>query len=89
MENNSSSQKKNLLDVLRAVDFALYDTILYLDAYPESKEALEYYHHLREERSALVFEYEKKFGPLTPYDNGSKSEWQWTAEPWPWKPEAN
>lgn len=89
MENSCSSHKKNLLDSLRAVDFALYDTILYLDAYPESKKALEYYHRLIEERSVLVSEYEKKFGPLTPYDNASKSEWQWTAEPWPWKPEAN
>ena len=89
MESNHSSQNKNMLDLLRAIDFSLYDTILYLDAYPDSKDALSYYHSLIKERETLVDEYEKRFGPLCAYSNTSKSEWQWTKGPWPWKPEAN
>ena len=89
MENNVSSQRKNLLDILRAIDFALYDTILYLDAYPHSKEALSYYHTLIEDREVVSGEYQRKFGPLTPYANESRTEWQWTNGPWPWEAEAN
>ena len=39
---------------LQAIDFALADLILYLNAYPNSAEALAYYHELREERKQLL-----------------------------------
>ena len=86
---NISSQKKNLLDILIAIDFAIYDTVLYLDAYPHCREALEYYHRLIQDREIVSCEYQKKYGPLTSYENLSKTEWQWIDGPWPWEPEAN
>ena len=43
---------------LREIDFCLVETILYLDAYPDHPQALEYYHKLNAERSALMEEYE-------------------------------
>ena len=88
MEHTNSSQRKNLLDVLRAIDFALYETVLYLDAYPTSKEALSHYNTLLEDRKAVNEEYRKKFGPLTVYENGG-GEWKWIDGPWPWEPDAN
>lgn len=88
MEHTNASQRKNLLDVLRAIDFALYETVLYLDAYPTSKEALSYYNTLIEDREAVSAEYRKKFGPLTVYENGG-GEWRWIDGPWPWEPDAN
>lgn len=86
---NISSQKKNLLEILRAIDFAIYDTVLYLDAYPHCREALEYYHRLIQDREVVVCEYRKKYGPLTSNDNISQTAWQWIDDPWPWEPEAN
>ena len=86
---NISSQKKNLLDILRAIDFAIYDTVLYLDAYPCCKEALDHYHCLIQDREIVSCEYRKKYGPLTFYENLSTTEWQWIDGPWPWEPEAN
>ena len=41
------------LNKLRALDFALQETVLYLDAYPENKQALRYYHQLMKEREQL------------------------------------
>ena len=53
-----SSCKKDLKR-LRAIDFAIQETVLYLDAYPECRQALEYYHKLIEVRERLLSSYEK------------------------------
>ena len=74
---------------LRAIDFALVETALYLDAYPDSAEALAYYHKLLAERQLLADDYTKNFGPLTIGDNVSQTSWQWVKTPWPWEHEAN
>ena len=74
---------------LRAVDFALVETALYLDAYPDSCEALAYYHQLLAEREALAADYAQHCGPMTHRDNRSQTSWQWVKTPWPWEHEAN
>ena len=73
------------LQKLRQIDFALYDVILYLDAYPNCRKALSYYHSLIEMQRKLKAEYESHYGPLTAFGNESKSTWEWTATPWPWE----
>ena len=70
---------------LQAVNFALYDTILYLDAYPNCRKALAHYHSLLEMQRKLVSEYESKYGPITAFGNESKESWLWTTTPWPWE----
>ena len=72
---------------LQALDFALQDTVLYLDAYPESKEAIDYYHSLLDRRAELL-EGLSPNAPLTIYDNFGDT-WDWGKNPWPWEPEAN
>ena len=79
----------NRREALRTINFALVETALYLDAYPDSSEALAYYHKLLDERTALMAEYTQSCGPLTQYDNTSQSSWQWVKTPWPWEHEAN
>jgi len=74
---------------LRAIDFALVETTLYLDAYPDSCEALAYYHKLLAERHALAESYTQICGPLTKRDNTSQTSWQWVKTPWPWELDAN
>ena len=76
---------EQLLNKIRQVDFAIYDTVLYLDAYPHCRKALAYYNKLLEMRSKLYAEYEAKYGPITAYGNVSKESWDWTATPWPWE----
>ena len=77
-----------LMDRLRAVDFALNETVLYLDAYPTCDEAMSFYKQLMTERKQLVEAYETQCGPLTMYGNVA-STWDWTEGPWPWEAEAN
>lgn len=75
---------------IQEIDFALYETVLYLDAYPNSKEALAYYHSLLSTRDRLVAEYERAFSsPITAFSNASTSAWDWVKGPWPWHYEAN
>ena len=78
----------NIKDRMKAADFALWETVLYLDAYPNDKEALANFYKLREEAEKLTMEYEAKFGALTAFGNEGGS-WQWTKGPWPWESEAN
>ena len=86
MENNV---RKQLSDNLRQMDFSIYETVLYLDAYPDDREAMEFYHRLVHQREALVAEYEQKVGPLTVYGNLSNTSWNWIKSPWPWEYDAN
>jgi spore coat protein JB len=83
MDNNM-----NIKDRLKAADFALWETVLYLDAYPNDKEALASFYKLRDEAEKLTLEYEAKYGTLTAFGNEGDS-WQWTKGPWPWESEAN
>ena len=78
-----------LLAELRQVDFALAELVLYLDAYPNTSEALAYYHALIEEREKLLACYQKNCGPMTMYGNTSRDSWDWVKGPWPWEPDAN
>ena len=74
-----------LMRKIQEVDFSIYEIVLYLDAYPDCAEALNYYHTLLDMRAMLTAEYEKKFGPLTAFSNVSRSFWDWTKTPWPWQ----
>lgn len=85
-QNGSS---KTLMKRLRALDFALAETVLYLDVYPHSKPALDYYHKLLCERESIVDDLAQIGIAITCRDNVSTSNWTWTDSPWPWHPDAN
>lgn len=80
---------KHLMDQIRAVDFALYETVLYLDVYPHSCDALETYRKLKAQSEALHAEYEASCAPLTAFGNKSDSSWDWMNKPFPWEYDAD
>lgn len=82
---NNNGQKSGIAEQLRALDFAIQETVLYLDAYPDCREALNYYHELLRQRKEIAEDYEDRIGPLTVYGNRSKDSWDWIAGPWPWQ----
>ena len=89
--NNGMNQNEraDLLHKIQAQDFALYEVALYLDAYPNSKKALKYYHEHKKIADMLKAEFEQKYGPLSLYNNKREQNWDWTDGPWPWEKEAN
>ena len=78
-----------LLAKIRAVDFALYELVLYLDAYPDCQDALDMYHKLLCRQKELTAEYESACGPLTAFGNVSHTSWDWIDKPFPWDYSAN
>ncbi len=87
-ESASVATCRKLMDQIRAVDFALYETVLYLDVYPHSCEALETYHKLKAQREELHRAYESTVGPLTAFGNESITSWDWMRKPFPWEYDA-
>ena len=75
--------------MLQALNFAIQETVLYLDAYPDCAQALDYYHSLIEQRAAVLEAYETACGPTTMYGNKSRTSWDWIECPWPWEYDAN
>ena len=85
----SNGAKDDLLRRLQALDFSIYDTILYLDAYPESADALAYYKKLIAERDSIIKTLSASHNaPMTTFDNLG-DEWDWVKSPWPWEASAN
>ena len=85
----NSSNGSSLLRKIQEIDFSIYETILYLDAYPDCREALAYYHSLLAQRKGVVAQYEREVGPLTAFSNVSQTSWDWVKTPWPWEYDAN
>ncbi|MBQ8403625.1 MAG: spore coat protein CotJB [Clostridia bacterium] len=83
------NERDNLLRKIQAEDFALYETVLFLDGHPHDEAALAFYSAHRDTLEKLKREYTKKYGPLTIYDNGDSKCWHWIDKPWPWEKEAN
>ncbi len=78
-----TNSREKMLRQLQAYDFALYDTVLYLNAYPDSREALNAYNKYSRLAKRARDEYESKYGPLTLPKEASN--WNWTNGPWPWQ----
>ncbi len=84
-----SPPRKKLMEQIRAVDFALYEVILYLDVHPNSCDALETYHKLKAQKEALHKEHETTYGPIAAFGNQSVASWDWIDPPFPWEFGAN
>ncbi len=79
----------DVLEQIQVLEFAIYEVVLYLDAYPHDCQALELYHRLLDQRNGLVSRYECETGPLTFLGNRSRTQWDWINEPFPWDFDAN
>lgn len=82
-------EKTELLKKMQSYRFAAYDMLLYLDTHPKDKKAFEMFKQLVEKTRKLKCEYEKKYGPLTPFNAANFDEFTWLDSPWPWEKEAN
>ncbi len=81
-QNNDYSK---LMKQIKTVDFALYEVILYLDAYPDHCDAMDLYHKLLKRRHELIAAHETAYGPLTAFGNTSQTSWDWVKTPAPWE----
>ncbi len=71
---------------LQVLQFALHETILYLDGHPMCQKAMEYYKEMQPKVKAAYDEFVSKYGPLTAAEVSGDS-WSWINGPWPWEVE--
>ena len=69
-----------------ALTFAMIDLNLYLDVYPNDREALELFNQYRMQTDEYTKKYESKYGPLELTSNSLNTfPWAWDNAPWPWE----
>lgn len=81
--------RQEMLEKLQSYNFASYDMLLYLDTHPNDKKAFEIFKSLVTKTKELIKEFEKNFGPLTPFNSINFDNFNWLNSPWPWEREAN
>lgn len=80
----TTSEQDGLLKKLMAYNFAFNDLNLYLDIYPEDKEALELFKKYVEEYKKLRKEYASMYGPISLMQDKYEN-YEWLKNPWPWE----
>lgn len=76
------TDRERMLRRLSAVEFAAHELHIYLDTHPDDTSAGAALNEYEKQAAVLRKEFEEKFGPLTPGDDGNR--WAWIADPWPW-----
>lgn len=80
----NNKQQQQLLQ-LSEMAFAAHDLNLYLDNFPNDKEAIRMFNKYRNESNRLMEEYEKTYGPLVISSNSlNQTPWAWDSR-FPWE----
>lgn len=78
--------RKQMLDWIDLVSFAVFDCSLYLDTHPNDMAALSYFREYNRLRKQAVSDYTALYGPLTANGcSGNQNSWEWVQHPWPWE----
>ena len=82
------NEQAEMLTYIDSLCFACTDISLYLDIYPDDKDAIELYNMYRTNLGEYMVLYQKKFGPITKTSDALNSyPWKWNNAPWPWEVE--
>ncbi|MEG2251056.1 MAG: spore coat protein CotJB [Bacilli bacterium] len=82
------NEQAEMLTTIDSLEFAMNDIGLYLDIYPDNKEALEKFNKYRYDLNQYSYEYQKKFGPICINNDAlNKYPYAWIKSPWPWESE--
>lgn len=87
--NCNMNAKRQLLQRLNEVSFAVDDILLFLDTHPCDEKALAFYEETASKRRELMTEYARSFGSLTIDDalETCGDTWKWMEQPFPWEKE--
>ncbi len=80
-----NKNRERLLESIMALSFKQNELVLFLDTHPSDKRALAEYHKVTPKLAELREYYKENFGPLTPAEVTSSTEWTWVCGPWPWE----
>ena len=81
----NSEQEEAMLN-LGQISFAAHDLSLYLDNFPNDKEALELFSKYRKMANELIQNYERRYGPINVSSTDNmKTPYAWEQDKWPWE----
>ena len=80
------NEQAELLTYIDALSFATIDLNLYLDIYPDDRDALALFNQYRIQKNEYMKKYESKYGPLLINSDALENyPWAWDNNPWPWQ----
>jgi len=82
---SNDRNRDRVMKQIQALAFTQYELILFLDTHPNDKKALHAYHKVTPQLNELRKYYRENFGPMTPAEVDSTTEWTWVCGPWPWE----
>ena len=74
-----------LLKEIMQLQFAVIETVLYLDTHPFDKNVLNLQNEYSARLENKIKNYSKKYGPLANSYPEADYPWSWINEPWPWQ----
>ena len=79
------NEQAEMLTYIDALCFACIDLSLYLDVFPNNKDAINLFNKYNSQKKNFMDKYQEKFGPLTlDSDALNAYPWAWNERPWPW-----
>ena len=78
------TKREALLKQISTYQFAALDLQMYLDTHPNDRSALMSMQKYEDKARALRKEYERRFGPIRPFDMYGDTRFEWVKDPWPW-----
>lgn len=84
---NGKPCRRELMEQINEVSFAVNDVQLFLNTHPNNEDALEYFDEFQRCRNHALREYARYYGPLTidTLDADETDRWTWIHSPWPWQ----
>ncbi|WP_297714534.1 spore coat protein CotJB [Clostridium sp.] len=82
--------QRECLDAIRKLQFFAIDLNLYLDNFPNCKDAIDDYKLISSKLRKLIWDYEQSYGPLSNFGSAYiQNPDAWIDTPWPWENESN
>ena len=80
------NEQAETLTYIDSLGFACNDLGLYLDVYPDDKDAIELFNQYRINLNEYMTQYQSKYGPINKAsDSLNNYPWRWNESPWPWE----
>ena len=83
MQQCDDNKRREMINEIKSLDFAIIELGLYLDTHPDDRKALFMHNEYTKQVKDLKDKYQKIYGPLTIFYPCNK--WRWLEEPWPWE----
>ncbi len=83
----ATNERERMFLEFSRMAFAAHELNLYLDNYPDNSSMLRLFHDYSNRASALMEEYQKKYGPIVVSSSGVNIPFQWVNSTWPWEGE--